>query len=181
MSSDNMAKLIEDKLEASLQGFKTSLLNEVKTAVATSCKTFIEEDFNKAAKRVKVEEKPEFKRSYNKDQFNVNEKVLSAINDAENALASGNRDEVQKMLEEGKKILLQRQKHIRIADREDCGWDVIKHYTSDVLADNSDDEKRILRSRRQALSEKKEKLSKQKKDLDRKRRSSNKTVYPYKL
>ena len=154
-----------------MSNFKNDLIKEVTSSVSSSCKRSIQEDINKAVKKVKNEDNPpEFKRTYNKDQFSVNQKVLSAIQKTEEAISIGNVDEASTYLAEGKKVLIERQKHIKIADREDCGWEVIKHYTSDVLADNSDDEKRIIRSRRQALADKKEKQSKMKREAEKKRK-----------
>ena len=48
-------------------------------------------------------------------------------------------------------IVKKQQKLIRIADREDNGWEVVKHYLSDELADNADDEKAIAKARKEAI------------------------------
>ena len=47
-------------------------------------------------------------------------------------------------------LLAERQKLIKIADRSDHGWGVVAEYTADELADDSDDEKRILKAERAA-------------------------------
>ena len=54
---------------------------------------------------------------------------------------------VDSFLEEGIKSLEKRQKHIKVADRSDYGWATVEHYDSHPLADNSDDEKRLEKSR----------------------------------
>ena len=41
---------------------------------------------------------------------------------------------------------MERQKHIKIADRSDNGWATVEEYVEDELADNSDDEKRLSRA-----------------------------------
>ena len=46
----------------------------------------------------------------------------------------------QEMLAEGKKVVIQQQKLLRIADRKEDGWEV-KFYFSDDLASDSDDKK----------------------------------------
>ena len=46
-------------------------------------------------------------------------------------------------------------KLIRIADREDLGWKVIKHYESDDLCEGSEDEKNLNRARRSAVTDEK--------------------------
>ena len=47
---------------------------------------------------------------------------------------------------EGKKLLLQRQKHIRLADRSEHGWKVVQEYEADELAADNVDEKRIAKA-----------------------------------
>lgn len=63
---------------------------------------------------------------------------------------------------EGKKILLQQPKLIKITDREVDGWELVKCYLSDDLASNSNDEKQLSRIRKvAALNKKKKEASKQ--------------------
>ena len=47
---------------------------------------------------------------------------------------------------EGKKVLTQRQKLIRLADRSELWWMVVGEYEADELADDGDDEKRIAKA-----------------------------------
>ena len=42
----------------------------------------------------------------------------------------------KEQLTEGNKIILKQQKLLRIADREEDGWEVVKSYLSDDLASN---------------------------------------------
>ena len=53
-------------------------------------------------------------------------------------------EKAKQLLEEGEKIINERQKHIRIANRSDNGWAMVEEYVEDELADNEDDEKRLL-------------------------------------
>ena len=55
-------------------------------------------------------------------------------------------------LESGKTLLCKQQKLIRIADREEHGWEVVRHYLSDELASDTDDEKAIAKARKEALA-----------------------------
>jgi len=57
---------------------------------------------------------------------------------------------VNACLDEGKKSLTKRQKHIMIADGLD--WGAVRHYKADPLADNSDNKKRIKRARKASKS-----------------------------
>ena len=46
------------------------------------------------------------------------------------------------------KIILKQQQLLRIADREEDLWEVVKCYLSGDLASDSDDEKQLSRARR---------------------------------
>ena len=62
-----------------------------------------------------------------------------------------NKDEKEKAKEavnEGKKLLAKQKKLIKIADREEDGWGVIKCYKSNVLASDTDEKKRLGKSKR---------------------------------
>ena len=107
------------------------------------------------AKKLKENEIPDFKRSYNKDQVQHNSKVKQALLAVESSPQAGDINKAKADLEEFKKIVAKRQKLFRLADREDDGWEVARCYLSDNLAEDSDDEKRILRSKRQASANRK--------------------------
>ena len=94
----------------------------------------------------------EFKREGNKIRYNVNEDILQQVENAAKAIDRNDLEAAKDAIEGGKKILTKQQKLIRLADREDNGWEVVKHYLSDDLAEDSDDEKDINRARREALA-----------------------------
>lgn len=50
-------------------------------------------------------------------------------------------------------MLAERQKHILLADKSDYGWMVIQEYKKNDLADDSDDEKKIIRAEARARTE----------------------------
>ena len=69
-------------------------------------------------------------------------------------------DKAKQELQEGKKLLAERQKLIKLADRSECGWATVSVYVTDDLADTPDDERRISkaeRSAKKALEAKREK------------------------
>ena len=55
-----------------------------------------------------------------------------------------------------------RVKLIRLADRSEAGWGIVRHYQADRIADNSDDERRIRSAESQAAAERKKAASKAK-------------------
>ena len=61
-------------------------------------------------------------------------------------------------------IVLEQKKLLRIADREEDGWEVVKCYLSDDLASDSEDEKQLSRACRQAAANKKKREENKQKD-----------------
>ncbi|KAJ7372457.1 hypothetical protein OS493_018964 [Desmophyllum pertusum] len=53
-------------------------------------------------------------------------------------------------LQESKKLLAERQKLIKLADRSECGWATVSAYVTDDLADTAEDERRISKAEKSA-------------------------------
>ena len=114
----------------------------VKTTGQTLPEDFVAKTTDEAVKRIKSSTVPEFKNKGNK------------------------------MLAEGKKIILKQQKLLRIGDREEDGWEVIK-YLSDDLASDSEDEKLLPRARREAAANKKKREANRQKDKKKQFRNAS--------
>lgn len=84
---------------------------------------------------------PEFKYKRNRSQYEFNQKVLDKI---ETALEVSDEDERSTALSEGKNLIEERNKHIKLAEK--YGWETVDCYINEPLASNSDDEKRIRRA-----------------------------------
>ena len=74
----------------------------------------------------------------NKKQYELNQDVMEKI---EEALKSVNADGWSAKLNEGRDLLLERNKHILLAEK--YGWDTAACYTAEPMATDSDDKKRI--------------------------------------
>jgi len=137
---DSITQKVNQAVSTSLQHVKEDIIQEI----TSSSKRTLESDVTeRISTKLKQNETPHFKRQFNR---------RGGTGSAE----EGGLDKVKDKLEEGKKLVYKRQKLIRIADREEDGcWEVVKCYLSDNLADDSEDEKRLLRSRRQAAVNKK--------------------------
>ena len=124
---------------------------------------FQEEAATKALKRARHEKPYQFKRKGNEEQATFNAQVDEALAEAQLELpgpsTSPALERAHKAIERGRRLLAERQKLIRIADRSELGWSVVSEYTADELADNSDDEKRLEKAERSA----ERKLAKRKK------------------
>ena len=84
---------------------------------------------------------PEFRFAGNKKQYQLNKEVLEKIDEA---LAMDDGEDRTKKLTEGKDLLVERNKHILLAEK--YGWDTVACYTADPLASDSDDEKKIRKA-----------------------------------
>ena len=90
----------------------------------------------KEVNRVRRKKPYEFKRRAHNEQARFNPQVKENVQEAQDALAN-----TYEALEKGARLLAERQKLIKIADRSTNGWGVVAEYTADELADDSDDEK----------------------------------------
>ena len=103
----------------------------------------------KAVKRAKTGlEKPyKFKKKGNEEQALFNSHVEDKLQEAQAELGGKATptviDQARSHLEEGLKMIAERQKLIKLANRSEFGWGVVVEYTADELADNSDDKKKI--------------------------------------
>lgn len=84
---------------------------------------------------------PEFRFAGNKKQYQLNKEVLEKIDEV---LVMDDGEDRTKQLTEGKDLLVERNKHIFLAEK--YGWDTVPCYTADPLASDSDDEKKIRKS-----------------------------------
>ena len=130
-------------LKTVVEASRAAVLSEVKGLLAESSS----EITYKAAKKIKSEY-PDFTKVGCRQQFEHNSEVLRSIEKAANAVLKGDSDASNAALSESKRLISHRQKLVRLADREEQGWRFVSEYEKDKLADNSDDEKQIVRARR---------------------------------
>ena len=108
----------------------------------------------------------DFKKKAHEEQARFNSQVEEALQEAQEALTALDEtpalQRARDALEKGGRLLAERQKLIKIADRSINGWGVVQEYTADELADDSDDEKRL---------EKAEKAAERKAGLRKRKRS----------
>ena len=85
-------------------------------------------------KRMKLEKAPTFKRKSHEVQFRFNEEVVSkfaAVKSAARETPPAMERVIAAAAEEGEKVISERNKLIRIADRSEYGWDTIEEYQDD--------------------------------------------------
>ena len=135
------------QLKELMTSMQQSILDEM-ASMKRELSTEREAANEKLVKRLKLEKAPVFKQKGNERQYRHNEEVWLKVTDAATALCETPRavEKTKTLLEEGEKLILDRQKHIRIADRSENGWATLDKYVEDELADGSDDEKRLSRA-----------------------------------
>eukprot|EP00731_Ephydatia_muelleri_P024214 Em0016g485a len=93
--------------------------------------------------------------------------MLDHIQEAQECLKRNDEgyEKATQEMEAAEALLLNRQKMIKLADRSELGWSVVEEYKADELADNSEDEKKIVRAEkeaeRKALKRKKRRMDEQ--------------------
>ena len=157
---EDQFKQIMDAIAATKSGmeqqFATNLheLRQEVAAMQANCSQQVPEKLNRKSCT--------FKKKGCEHQFVFNDKVDDHLQNAQKQLDKiATADDTSKQaleqakveLDRGKDEIRVRQKHIRIADRSD--WAVVAEYEADELADNSDDEKRLFRARKERDSKRK--------------------------
>ena len=104
-------------------------------------------------KKLKHSEPHKFKRKANEDLYKFNLKLGETLVNAKSAAQNSQLQKVKSELDEGEKLLLERQKHILLADKSESGWFTVEEYKKHDLAEDSDDERRIFQCRAPRPSE----------------------------
>ena len=167
---DRITSGLRDTIAAEVRKALQSSKREFSELAAEACSSNMDALAEKAAKKARMD-MPEFQRKGTKNQFLHNKVVLEALDKNDVVHAT-------ERLKEGKKVLTKRLKAIKLADREEFGWAVVRHYESDTLASDTEDEKEIGRARRAAAAEFKKRQEKSKaKTLKRKRATDNSSSF----
>ena len=119
----------------------------------------------KLTRKLKMSKPVEFKKRGNEKQYQFNEAVDEQFGELEEELqkyatvedlpssARPALKRIKKILEEGRKLIAGRQKLILLADRSQHGWDLVKQYEANELAEGSDDERKIRKAEKAAEKE----------------------------
>ncbi|VDH99940.1 Hypothetical predicted protein [Mytilus galloprovincialis] len=111
-----------------------------------------------------------FQRKGNENQYRHEVKVLSKLKEAKASLEAPElgidsvRTAKMKIIE-GIDLVCERQKLIKLADSSQLGWKVVSEYVANPIADDSEDEKKMMRA--QSRAERKSKAEKVKKGKPR--------------
>ncbi|XP_072036996.1 uncharacterized protein [Amphiura filiformis] len=123
-------------------------------AAINSLKDSLESRVEKECKRQRLTEVPAFKRLGNEQQFRHTEKVLTHIQSAQSNLETLDVDEAKTNLQDAINEIKERQKLIKLADRSELGWGVVKEYVTDNLASDPEDVRKIKKAEKAAAAKK---------------------------
>lgn len=121
------------------------------------------------ASKLKETAELSFKYKGNQQQHKFNRGLADKVSEASSALERKNIPQVSACLTELAKHIKRRNKLIRLADKSPAGWDLVNEYLSDELASGSEDEKKIRKAEKSALT----------KRNNRQRARSTRRVHPY--
>ncbi|VDI05545.1 Hypothetical predicted protein [Mytilus galloprovincialis] len=109
-----------------------------------------------------------FHRKGNENQFKYGVKVLTKLKEAKSSLevhdlTRATVQNAKSRISEGIDIVQERQKLIKLADSSQLGWKVVNEYVANPIAEDSEDERKMLRA--QSRAERKSKAEKTKKSI----------------
>ena len=147
ITKDEVSDLITSNNEQKMDSFKALLQD---TVGQIKCANEYAADLQmREIKKLKHSEPHKFKRKSNEDQYKFNLKLGETIINAKSAAQINSQlQKVKSELDEGEKLLLERRKHIILADKSESGWFTVEEYKRHDLAEDSDDERWIFSAER---------------------------------
>ena len=106
-------------------------------------------------RKAKWEEPPKFRKKGHEEQFKFNSKILATLEEAKDTAEAAGEEEkdieqVGKILDQGIVAVNTRQKLILLADQSELGWRTVHEYVSIPIAEDSDDENRMMKAENRA-------------------------------
>ena len=151
---------IYQEVQLQIEKGKRSMIEEVTNSIGPAIETGITRALYSSAtaqslsKKFK-QERPllAFNKPHLKIRYEANDNILSTIEEAIDLIDTEQIEAAKNSINEGEKLLEIQQQFLRLADREEHGWEVVKQYQNDELAANSDNEKAIDKARKAAATE----------------------------
>ena len=99
----------------------------------------------------------------NKDQFLFNNEVQDLLSATASSLRNEDIPTALKTIDDTDKLIRQRQKKIKLADKSEAGWLVVQQYEAEELASDFEDEKRIRKAQVSAINKRRQNALKKEK------------------
>ena len=129
-SDSNAQTNLTTAILASVQTFMDGKTSALERKIERALTKNIDESVEQATKKIR-RDNPELMNNGNKDQYAHNITILDTIDAATSHLRNAEIKEAMDQLTAGKEIILERQRLIRLADREEGGWLFVKEYKQD--------------------------------------------------
>ena len=113
-------------------------------------------------KKLKTDKSIVWRFEGNRLQFEFNSEIEDSLKQINWSLENGKREYATELLNESCDKIKVRNKHIRIADSSEGGWETVRQYVCNPLTSDSDDESRLNRAESRAVGKKKNQKSKSK-------------------
>jgi len=120
-----VAEQVKDAISEAMGDIVNTTTEEIKRSLDEKVDEVVQ-------KRIKLEEVPTFKRKYNEDQFKHSKDMERIMDKIKKSLEHNSTEKASELVDEGKKVLQKRQKLIKVADREDHGWEVVRCYHTSI-------------------------------------------------
>ncbi|VDI07970.1 Hypothetical predicted protein [Mytilus galloprovincialis] len=177
MLSSPLRNLISRKVSNAISTSQQDLLNSINGIMdskLTNLQTTLQESQQEISQTqmAKMEEtltdNYTFQRKGNENQFKYGVKVLTKLKEAKSSLevhdlTRATVQNAKSRISEGIDIVQERQKLIKLADSSQLGWKVVNEYVANPIAEDSEDERKMLRA--QSRAERKSKAEKTKKSI----------------
>ena len=149
---EEITVVVHRQLETNYRKVMKQMENKAQDTINEAIKRALEKKGGQGSSKKKQKKEPDFKQKGNKIRYEINMEIMEKLETAKEAIEEKDLDTATKEIESGMDIVRKQRKLIRVADREDNGWEIVKHYLSDDLADDTDDEKAINKARKEALA-----------------------------
>ena len=149
---EEITVVVHRQLETNYRKVMKQMEDKAQDTINEAIKRALEKKEGQGSSKKKQKKEPDFKQKGNKIRYEINEEIMEKLEAAKEAIEEKDLDTATKEIESGMDIVRKQRKLIRVADREDSGWEIVKHYLSDDLADDTDDEKAINKARKEALA-----------------------------
>ena len=170
MDAADVRDLVSDEVKSVVADSQQQLLNNLDTMMNSRFNAFHEElqksqvdvsNTQLAKLESTIADNFTFKRKGNENQFKHEAKVLSKLKEVnahlnEPTFGHDSMNSAKQKLSEGIELVESRQKLIKLADSSQLGWKVVQEYSSNPIADDSEDEKKMYRAQMRAERKAKE-------------------------
>ena len=158
MERDEIENLLGDRVRAVVTERQNELLEGINSMLSVKF-DIMEKNFNEKQSAISESQisrlrssalgQYQFKRKSCEEQFHFNSTLEDKFSDIDCSLTNLNAESVERAktsVQEGKSLIQQRQKMLKLADSSELAWKAVTEYQANPLASDSDDERKIYKA-----------------------------------